>query len=125
MRTEILLSAASLALLFLGACSNGPREAALAMTGGAPERGAAAISRYGCGSCHVIAGISAAHGLVGPPLSGVGQRTYVAGSLQNRPDNLEHWIRDPQSVNQHTAMPNLGVTERDAVDIAAYLYSLK
>jgi cytochrome c len=35
------------------------------------------------------------------------------------------WIRDPQSVNPRTVMPNLGVTEQHARDMAAYLYSLR
>jgi cytochrome c2 len=48
---------------------------------------------------------------------------YVAGMLPNTPDNLMHWIREPKAVNPKTAMPQLGVTERDAADIAAYIYS--
>jgi len=43
--------------------------------------------------------------------------------LENNPRNPERWIRDPHSVNQKTAMPNLGVTAQDAIDIASYLYS--
>jgi cytochrome c1 len=35
------------------------------------------------------------------------------------------WIRDPPGVDAKTAMPRLGVTEPDARDIAAYLYTLK
>jgi cytochrome c1 len=38
-------------------------------------------------------------------------------------DNLIHWIRNPQAIDPQTAMPNLGVTERDALDISAYLLS--
>ena len=108
-------------------CSCGGRQSknAAAITGGDPSRGAAALTRYGCGSCHTIAGISGADGLVGPPLTGVGDRFYIGGSLPNNAENLEHWVRDPKSVNERTAMPNLGVTTMDAMDIAAYLYSLK
>jgi cytochrome c1 len=50
---------------------------------------------------------------------------YLAGSLPNEPANMTHWVRDPHSVNAKTVMPNLGVTEKDATDVAAYLYSLK
>lgn len=109
-------------LALLPACSQNPAPAAL-LAGGDPGRGEAAISRYGCGSCHTVAGISSAHGLVGPPLTGVRDRMYIAGMLTNRPENLIHWIRDPKSVNPKTAMPALGLSERDAADIAAYLYS--
>lgn len=48
---------------------------------------------------------------------------YIAGMLNNEPDNLMHWIRDPKSVNPKTAMPVLGLSAQDAADIAAYLYS--
>jgi cytochrome c1 len=50
---------------------------------------------------------------------------YVAGVLANTPDNLVRWIRNPKDVNSQTAMPAMGVTDQDATDIAAYLYSTK
>jgi cytochrome c len=113
------------AAILLSACNAAARRNAAALTGGDPNRGAAYISRYGCGSCHAVPGIPGAHGLVGPSLAGIANRVYVAGSLPNQPANLEHWVQDPHSVNEKTVMPNLGVTSQDATDIAAYLYSLK
>jgi cytochrome c len=62
---------------------------------------------------------------VGPPLAGFGGRAYIAGVLPNTPENLLRWIQDPPGVDSLTAMPNLGVTSRDAVDIAEYLYTLQ
>ena len=91
---------------------------------GRPDRGAELITRYGCGSCHTIPGINRADGLVGPPLTRFGARSYIAGQLPNNADNLQRWISDPQAVEPGTAMPNLGVTAIDAQDIAAYLYTL-
>jgi len=85
-------------------------------------RGAAAIAHYGCGSCHTVAGIPGANGKVGPPLTGIGSRLYVAGMLENTPANMASWIHDPKAINPKTAMPKLGVTERDAADIAYYLH---
>jgi cytochrome c len=116
----------SVAVLTSG-CSRGSQaeQIAEATTGGSASRGAAAIARYGCGSCHIIPGVSGASGLAGPPLSGIGNRVYVAGVLQNTPQNLVHWIEDPPSVDEHTVMPKLGVTHQDAIDIAGYLYTLK
>jgi cytochrome c len=61
--------------------------------------------------------------MVGPPLDGIALREVVAGKLSNSPDNLEHWIRDPQAVSPGTAMPDLNVGERDARDISAFLYT--
>jgi cytochrome c len=112
-------------LWLVGGCGTASKRKAAAITGGDPDRGAATISRYGCGSCHAIPGVAGANGLVGPSLGGIGDREYVAGILPNQPVNLIRWVRDPRSVNERTVMPNLGVTPGDASDIAAYLYSLK
>ncbi len=95
------------------------------MTGGTPARGKAVIRRYGCAACHSIPGIAGANGQVGPPLDGIASRTHLAGQRPNTPDNLIRWIRDPQSIQPGTAMPELGVTEQDGKDIAAYLYTLR
>lgn len=73
----------------------------------------------------MIPGISGAVGLVGPPLSGIGSRIYVAGVLQNTPENMMRWIENPKAVDEKTVMPNLGVTPKDAADIAGYLYTLQ
>ena len=96
-----------------------------AMTGGSPQRGKAAINRYGCGSCHTIPGVRGANALVGSNLDQVASRMYIAGVLPNTPDNMIRWIQHPRDVDPLTAMPNLGVTDQDARDIAGYLYTLK
>jgi len=95
------------------------------LPGANPVRGATLIASYGCGSCHVVPGVKNAEGEVGPPLSKFAQRVYVAGMLRNTPDNLANWIENPQSVVAGNAMPNMGVSDRDAQDIAAYLYTLQ
>lgn len=100
-------------------------EAAALTRGGDARRGAALLRRYGCTSCHSVGGVPGASALVGPPLDGVGGRTYVAGVLPNTPDNLVRWIVDPRGVDSLTAMPDVGVTEPHARDIAAYLYTLR
>ena len=100
------------------------RDAAI-LTGGDPRQGPAAIGRYGCGSCHRIPGIRAATGMVGPPLEGIASRAYLAGQLPNSPANMVRWIQHPQHVEKGTVMPEMGVTEGDARDIAAFLYTLR
>jgi cytochrome c2 len=94
-----------------------------AMTGGDIARGRAAFARYGCGGCHALRGVSGASGMVGPPLDGVSARAIIGGRLENKPDNMIKWIRDPQGVSPGTAMPQLGVTPGDSRDIAAFLYT--
>lgn len=59
------------------------------------------------------------------PLTQLASRVYVAGMLPNTPENLTLWIEHPTQVNPRTAMPDLGVGEARARDIAAYLYTLK
>jgi cytochrome c2 len=125
MLRRLALPAILVALLIAG-CGKAERERkAIAATGGDPQAGSSAISRYGCGSCHTIPGIIGANALVGPPLAGLRLRTYIAGDLQNNSDNLMHWVRHPLSVHPNSAMPELGVSADDARNIAALLYSLK
>ena len=99
------------------------RRQAEAMTGGSVKNGELAFAKYGCGGCHTARGFPQASGKVGPPLDGFGARAIIAGRLENKPDNLELWIQNPQKVSPGTAMPNLGVTPGDARDIAAFLYT--
>jgi cytochrome c2 len=99
------------------------RERAEALTHGNAERGERLFVTQGCGGCHTLKGVPRAAGMVGPPLDGVGRRAVIAGMLENTPQNLAHWIRQPQSVVPGNAMPDLGLSRQDANDIAAYLYS--
>jgi cytochrome c oxidase assembly factor CtaG/cytochrome c2 len=92
---------------------------------GDADRGAALIRDYGCGACHVIPGIAGADGLVGPPLSQMGRRIYLAGLLRNTPDNMALWLQKPQSVLPGNAMPDMGLTTQQARDVAAYLDNLR
>jgi mono/diheme cytochrome c family protein len=89
------------------------------------DRGRIALHQYACNMCHEIPGVSGPPAHAGPPLHGLKERVYVAGVLLNNPANMILWIRHPQSVNPRTAMPELGVTEEDARDMAAYLYRLR
>jgi cytochrome c2 len=45
--------------------------------------------------------------------------------MTNSPDHMIEWLRNPPGIDEKTAMPDLGVTEKDARDIAAYLYTLR
>lgn len=92
---------------------------------GNPDHGKQLIQTYGCGSCHTIPGIYTARGLVGPPLLYFSRRTMIAGELPNSPDNLVRWIRNPKAIESGTAMPALGLSDYDAHDVAAYLYTLR
>ncbi len=122
---SIPIAAVTLLLpLLLGGCRLGGHDRTTSF-GGDWHRGGKLIRQAGCGACHIVPGIDGANGLVGPPLNQIGARVYIAGVLRNTPDNMIHWLRDPQSVVPNNAMPNMGLSEQQARDIAAYLYALQ
>jgi cytochrome c len=114
-------------LLAVLAVGGGCRRAtpAVLVAGGDAARGREAITTYGCGACHVVPGVRAARGMVGPPLTAFAGRAYIAGEAPNTASALIRWIMNPQSIEPGTAMPALGVSEARARDIAAYLYTLR
>lgn len=111
----------ALPLLFSGCGDDQPQRAPTDEVG----RGATLIRSYGCGSCHTVPGIEDANGVVGPPLIQIGRRIYIAGILRNTPDNMIAWLRDPQRFVPGNAMPDMGMSERDAREVAAYLSTLR
>lgn len=113
-------------LLSLTACgpSKEERRWAANLTGGDPGRGRMAIQHYGCIACHTIDGMQS-QALVGPPLTRMASRSYLAGNMENTAPNMIRWIQKPREIHKDTAMPNVGVTDSDARDIASYLYSYR
>lgn len=111
--------------LALAACDRSADRIARQLTGGDPGNGKLDIVKYGCDTCHDIPGVLTATATVGPPLSQIARRSYLAGRIDNTPENMIWWIRQPRSVDPETAMPATGVTEADGRDIAAYLYTLR
>lgn len=110
-----------LALALLAGCGNEGR--APAGIEGDAARGKIALAQYGCRGCHMIPGVTGSKVYVGRPLEDMAKRRVIAGSLPNDQANLVRWIRNPQAIDPQTAMPVLGVTERDALDMSAYLLS--
>ncbi len=101
------------------------RTTAEQLTLGHVDAGKVAIGRYGCGACHNIPGIPGAVGEVGPSLAAIATRSEIAGVLVNDPQNLTRWLRHPQQVVPGNGMPDQGITDREARDIAAYLYTVR
>jgi cytochrome c1 len=126
MMTSFRAAGISLALLLLAGCYGGQtlRPYAVAVSGN-PQHGKQLIVGYGCGSCHMIPGVHGARGLVGPPLLYFSRRTMIAGELPNTQENLVLWVEHPRQVEPKTAMPDLGLDDDQAYDIAAYLYTLR
>jgi mono/diheme cytochrome c family protein len=84
---------------------------------GDANAGRRATEQYLCATCHTIPGIVGASRHVGPPLNGVGRRKFIAGVIKAL-------ATGPASGRPIAAMPALGLTQKDARDIAAYLYTL-
>jgi mono/diheme cytochrome c family protein len=100
------------------------RERASMLTGGNADLAEAPMRRFGCAGCHQIPGVTGAVGTVGPALAGLSRRVYIGGVLTNTPENMVRWIINPPAIDEKTAMPATGISEAEARDVAAYLYSL-
>jgi cytochrome c2 len=105
-------------LTLLLACLSGTAWAA------GPQAARKAIIAAQCASCHVVPGVAGAIGRVGPSLRGIAKQRMIAGRLPNTPEDMVRWLMHPQKVDPGSAMPEMGLSEAQAREIAAYLASL-
>jgi cytochrome c len=123
---RVLVPVLALAALAAAGCREDPVPRPAGALAGDVRAGFEAMEAYGCGACHIYPGAGRdGDAWVGPPLDNWARRSYIAGYLVNNQPNLVDWITDPDSIRPGTAMPDLGVTQTDAVDMAAYLLSLE
>ena len=88
------------------------------------DAGNQAFLGSGCIACHRIDGTVAA-GVLGPDLTHVGsRRTIAAGILENTPEEMARWIRNPSAVKPGALMPTLNLDEDTIRTLVAYLESL-
>jgi cytochrome c553 len=94
---------------------------------GEPARGRAIVASgaYGCVACHAIPGIRGATGIVGPSLGGLAARNFLAGQLPNNTEVLVAFLQDPPALVPQTGMPDVGLNDQEARDIAAFLLTLE
>ncbi|SFS30050.1 cytochrome c oxidase subunit II [Marininema halotolerans] len=80
-----------------------------------------------CIGCHAIRnGGYKVLGGKGPELTAFGQRTRIAGVLDNNPQNLRAWLQNPQNVKPGSRMPSFAHLEKKQIDaLVEYLESLK
>lgn len=119
---QVIVPAMALAAC-LSSCSKSPERLAADDPAAAADRGKTLVSVYACATCHRISGVRGGPGTIGPPLTGWAGRRYIAGAIPNEPRLLALWLRNPQEVEPGTAMPDLGISEAEALDMAAYLFS--
>jgi mono/diheme cytochrome c family protein len=81
---------------------------------GAVARGRELFSEKGCYGCHTI-------GAAGTPIAS----DLVRTGARHSEATLARWLRDPAAQEATHHMPNLGLSEAEAVALAAYLTSLR
>lgn len=86
--------------------------------------GAKLLSEKTCYNCHTVAGTGSTE-TIGPDLTYVAtRRTLGAGVLQNSPENLRAWLKDPQKFKPGSHMPDFQLSETEVQALVAYLESL-
>lgn len=122
-RTPCLIFGLSALAVALAGCARPGDQISAAL--GDPREGAKIVTRQACGSCHEIPGHQSSDGLVGPPLGRLAERSTIAGVLPNTAPYLVLWLQFPQKVVPGNGMPDMGLTQHQAQDVAAYLYTLE
>jgi len=89
------------------------------------QKGRALFVSKGCVACHTVEGVPGATGKVGPELTTIASRPQIAGVVENTPDNLKRWLKNPPGLKPGTAMPNLGLTDEEVDNLVAFLLTLK
>ena len=93
---------------------------ALAVSGNA-QNGQVLVTQLGCVGCHLTSGEKAAsidtRRRFGPALDKLGSKTNA--------EWLYHWLKEPRHYSPQTRMPNMKLSDQEAIDIAAYLLSLR
>ena len=87
-------------------------------------RGRELVGKYACNACHVIPGIAGPKGKLGPSLDHIASRSVIGGRLPNTPENLSRWLQNPKAIDPDNSMPNLGISEPESRDLAAFLETL-
>lgn len=120
---KIGAAVSAVGLLGLAACAD-KAEAPRALADADPAEGLRLIRSHGCAACHSIPGVAWPKGRTGGALAGVGARPMIAGRLPNQPDVMAAFVREAPSLLPDTGMPPMPLTETEARDVAAYLYTL-
>lgn len=101
------------------------QQAPVAALSGEAAQGEQVFLSGACVGCHTINGTTA-QGKVGPNLTHFASRNVFAGASQeNTPQNVAHWLADPQAVKPGNLMPNLHLSQDAINKLVAFLESLK
>lgn len=93
---------------------------------GDKERGKRLLAQKACMTCHVFTGSGvtsmAESEPIVPPLAAISLAPDLAHTRERfLAHRLTAWIRNPAAMKKDTLMPNLGLTEEEAADIARFI----
>lgn len=87
--------------------------------------GAQLFAEKTCFNCHTVAGTGATQS-VGPDLTYVARRsTLGAGVVDNSPENLALWLKNPARFKPGSHMPNFQLTPHEIQALTAYLEGMQ
>lgn len=90
-------------------------------TSGLAAQGLEVFQNKTCDSCHTIQGVESAPA-IGPDLTHLyARKTLGTGILQNTPENLAKWLKDPSGVKPGIHMPDFDLTDSEVNALVAYL----
>lgn len=99
--------------------------AAPSPSSGDAQKGLALFQQMSCVNCHAIKG-TIATSQIGPDLTHFASRKQIGGGIvDNTPENLRRWLRDPQQVKVGVKMPNFKFTDEQVTELADYIETLK
>ena len=79
-----------------------------------------------CINCHAINGVPGAVARVGPDLTHIASRQQLgAGVIDNTPENLRAWLKDPQALKPGVLMPNYNLNDEQLTQLVAYFETLR
>jgi cytochrome c oxidase subunit II len=100
-------------------------SAAITPASGYAKAGQVRFGELTCANCHNIRGINEQKQYA-PDLTHVASRGMLAaGRLENTPENLKNWLRQPNIIKPDCEMPNLKLSGNDLTALTAFLETLK
>jgi cytochrome c oxidase subunit 2 len=78
-----------------------------------------------CVNCHRVRGTPAQGGYAPDLTHLMARQTLASGVLENNRENLDRWVRDPQSIKSGCLMPDFKLSDADRQRIVEYLLTLE
>lgn len=104
---------------------NAQAASAVGPVGGDGKLGQTRFGELTCANCHNIRGINAQKQYA-PDLTHIASRTMLAAErIENTPENLKDWLRQPNIIKPNCEMPNLKLSANDLTLLTAFLEALK